>query len=169
MAYQSISHSRSHRVPFHGLGRAPGYMGNYCSDGMAGPSPGDPDFVKSLLGGGGGASKAGGGGDSAAAIAGAVSSVANTIGTGIDAAMGGPQKRERESKRNYEIAKLQAQAAAGNADAAIQVARLQAEASVEAARLAAQGSGMDKKTTVIIAAVGGVALLGVLGVFLLKK
>ena len=134
MAYEGITHARSHRVPFAGLGRAPGYMGNYGAsgfDGLSGPS-----------------------------------TVAATI---TDVASGGPQKRERESRRNLEIARLQAQGAAGNAQAQIEVARLQAEAAVAAARVAGQSRGMSKTTIIAIAGVAGVALLGGIGYMLLKK
>lgn len=140
MAYEGISHARSHRVPFAGLGRAPGYMGNYCGDGMSGPSN----------------------------VTAAITAGAQTIATITDVASGGPQKRERESRRNLEIARLQAQGAAGNAQAQVEVARLQAEAAVAAARAAGQG-GMSKTTMIAIAGVAGVALLGGLGYMLLKK
>jgi hypothetical protein len=192
MAYESISHARSHRAPFAGLGRAPGYMGNYCSDGMAGPSPGDAgyralarhaslgnsaksastgggDMLQSAIsaftgggGGGGGGGAAAGGPDPVAAVASAVSETMKATGTAIDAAMGGPQKRERESRRNLQIAQLTAQAAAGNAAAQVEIARLQAEAAVESARLAGQSGDASTKKMMMIG--GGVALLAVIGI-----
>lgn len=190
MAYQAISHARSHRVPFHGLGRAPGYMGNYCQDGMAGPSPGDPDYVapsgktastsggaKSASSGGGslvgsaGALPGGGGGSAggAAEIAGAVEQGLRTLETIYSISSGAPKQQERTSKNNLKIAELQAQAAAGNAQAQVEIARLQAEASVAAARLAGQSGGMDKKTIMILGGVGLLAVLGIGAVVLLKK
>ena len=144
MAYEGISHARSHRVPFAGLGRAPGYMGNYGASGFDGLS---------------GASN----------TAAAITAGAQTIATITDVASGGPQKRERESRRNLEIARLQAQAASGNAQAQIEVARLQAEAAVAAARVAGQSRGMSKTAIIAIAGVAGVALLGGIGYMLLKK
>ena len=169
MAYESISHARSHRAPFAGLGRAPGYMGNYCSDGMAGPSPGDADFMKTLLGSGGGGAKGGGGGGAAAGGANPVAAVANAAGellkttsTIIDAASGGYEKRERESRRNLEIARLQASAAGGNAAAQVEIAKLQAEAAIESARLAGQAGDASTKKIMMIG--GGIALLAVLGI-----
>jgi hypothetical protein len=220
MAYQSISHARSHRAPFAGLGRAPGYMGNYCSDGMAGPSPGDAGYralarhaslgnstksastgggdmlqsaISAFTGGGGGAGGGGGSGAKAGTSAGSLTSaVSSYLGAGgggggaaaagggaavwgtvaaealkttstiVDAAVGGPQKRERESRRNLEIARLQAQAAGGNAAAQIEIARLQAEAAVESARLAGQAGDASTKKLMMIG--GGVALLAVLGI-----
>lgn len=206
MAYESISHARSHRAPFAGLGRAPGYMGNYCSDGMAGPSPGDADYVakstssgsgaksassggdllqsaiSAYTGGGGAAAAAaagaagGGGGGAAAgpnpvaAVASAVSETMKTTSTIVDAAMGGPQKRERESRRNLQIAQLTAQAAAGNAAAQVEIARLQAEAAVESARLAGQsGDASSKKMMMIIGGVGLLAVVGIGAAIALKK
>jgi hypothetical protein len=83
-------------------------------------------------------------------------------GTAIDAAMGGPQKRERESRRNLQIAQLTAQAAAGNAAAQVEIARLQAEAAVESARLAGQSGDASTKKMMMIG--GGVALLAVIGI-----
>ncbi|NBO45860.1 MAG: hypothetical protein EBU85_02410, partial [Actinobacteria bacterium] len=80
----------------------------------------------------------------------------------VDAAVGGPEKRERESRRNLQIAQLQAQAAAGNATAQIEIARLQAEAAVEAARIAGQSGDASTKKLLMIG--GGVALLAVLGI-----
>ena len=143
MAYESISHARSHRAPFAGLGRAPGYMGNYCGDdGMAG------------------AAAAGGGG--AGAWGTAVAEGFKTTSVVIDAASGGYQKRERESRRNLEIARLQASAAGGNAAAQVEIARLQAEASVESARLAGQSGDASTKKIMMIG--GGIALLAVLGI-----
>lgn len=200
MAYESISHARSHRAPFAGLGRAPGYMGNYCSDGMAGPSPGDAGYralarhaslgnstksastgggaksassgdggsLQSAIsaftggGGGGGGGAAAGGADPVAAVASAVSETMKTTSTIVDAAMGGPQKRERESQRNLQIAQLTAQAAAGNAAAQVEIARLQAEAAVESARLAGQSGDASTKKMMMIG--GGVALLAVIGI-----
>lgn len=151
MAYESISHARSHRAPFAGLGRAPGYMGNYCGDdGMAG------------------AAAAGGGGASAWGTA--IAEGLKTTSTIIDAAQGGYQKRERESRRNLEVARLQASAASGNAAAQVEVARLQAEAAVEAARLAGRaGDAASKKTMLIVGGVGLLAVLGIGAVVLLKK
>jgi len=150
-------------------------MGNYCSDGLAGPSPGDADFLKSLMPDGGGA-KAGGvgaaaaGGGGAAAVASAFAEGFKTTSTIIDAAMGGPQKRERESQRNLQIAQLTAQAAAGNAAAQVEIERLRAEASVEAARLAGQaGDASSKKTMMIIGGVGLLAVVGIGAVIALKK
>lgn len=174
MAYEGITHARSHRVPFAGLGRAPGYMGNYCSDGMAGPSPGDADFMKTLLGSGGGGAKASGGGagapDPSSAWAGAVAEGFKATSTIVDAAMGGAAKRERESRRNLQIAQLQAQAASGNAAAQVEIARLQAEAAVESAKLAGQSGDASTKKIMLIG--GGIALLAVLGIgaaIVLKK
>ena len=150
MAYESISHARSHRAPFAGLGRAPGYMGNYCGDdGMAGAAAA-----------GGGAAAAGGGG--AGAWGTAVAEGFKTTSVVIDAASGGYQKRERESRRNLEIARLQASAAGGNAAAQVEIARLQAEASVESARLAGQSGDASTKKIMMIG--GGIALLAVLGI-----
>lgn len=182
MAYESISHARSHRAPFAGLGRAPGYMGNYCSDGLAGPSPGDADFLKSLIGGDGGAKAGGGaaGGGAAgggatgpnpvAAVANAVAETMKTTSTIVDAAMGGQQKRERESRRNLQIAQLTAQAAAGNAAAEVEKARLQAEAAVEAAKVAGQsGDASSKKMMMIIGGVGLLAVVGIGAAIALKK
>ena len=148
MAYESISHARSHRAPFAGLGRAPGYMGNYCSDGMG-----------AAAAGGGGAAAGGGG---AAAWGTAVAEGFKTTSVVIDAASGGYQKRERESRRNLEIARLQASAAGGNAAAQVEIARLQAEASVESARLAGQSGDASTKKIMMIG--GGIALLAVLGI-----
>ena len=153
MAYQGISHARSHRVPFAGLGRAPGYMGNYCGEyGLSGAT--------SASSSGGGAAAAGGGG--AAAWASAVAEGFKTTSTIIDAAAGGYQKRERESRRNVQIAQLTAQAAAGNAAAQVEIARLQAEAAVESARLAGQAGDASTKRLMMIG--GGIAILAVLGI-----
>jgi hypothetical protein len=151
-------------------------MGNYCSDGMAGPSPGDADFMKTLLGSGGGGSKASGGGtgatgpDPSAAWASAVAEGFKATSTIVDAAMGGAAKRERESRRNLQIAQLTAQAAAGNAAAQVEIERLRAEAAVESARLAGQAG--DASTRKIMMIGGGIAILAVLGVgaaIVLKK
>ena len=151
MAYESISHARSHRAPFAGLGRATGYMGNYCGEGV-------------------GALGAGASGGGAAAWGTAVAAGFQATSTIVDAAMGGPAKRERESRRNLQIAQLQAQAAAGNAAAQIEIERLRAEAAVESARLAGQAGDASTKKLLMIG--GGVALLAVLGIgaaVILKK
>lgn len=176
-------------------------MGNYCSDGMAGPSPGDADYVaksassgsgaKSASSGGdllqsaisaytggvgggaaaaGGGAAAAGGGGAAAAWGSAVAEGFKATSTIVDAAQGGYQKRERESRRNLQIATLQAQAAAGNAAAQIEIERLRAEASVEAARLAGQaGDASSKKMMMILGGVGILAVLGIGAAVLLKK
>lgn len=153
MAYEGITHARSHRAPFAGLGRAPGYMGNYCSDGMAGAA-------SSSGGASGGAAAAGGG--AASAWGTAVAEGFKATSTIIDAAQGGYEKRERDSRRNLQIAQLQAQAAGGNAAAQVEIARLQAEAAVESARLAGQSG--DASTRKIMMIGGGIALLAVLGI-----
>jgi hypothetical protein len=142
-------------------------MGNYCADGsLGGPTAGDADFMKTLLGSGGGGAKGGAGaaagGGGAAAWGTAVAEGFKATSTIIDAAQGGYQKRERESRRNLEIARLQAQAAGGNAAAQIEIARLQAEAAVESARLAGQAGDASTKKLLMIG--GGVALLAVVGI-----
>lgn len=109
----------------------------------------------------------GGGGGGAAAWAGAVSSIANTTGTLALIAAGAPQKAERDSRRQLEIARLQAQGAAGGAAAQIEIARLQAEAARDAANAQATGSSNTVKTVMI--GVGGLAVLGIVAAVVLKK
>jgi hypothetical protein len=118
-------------------------MGNYCGEGV-------------------GALGAAAGGGGAAAWGTAVAEGFKATSTIVDAAQGGPEKRERESRRNLEIARLQAQAAGGNATAQIEIARLQAEAAVESARLAGQAGDASSKKLMMIG--GGVALLAVVGI-----
>jgi len=102
-----------------------------------------------------------------------IGSTADAIAAGIRAgadivniASGAPKQAERASRNALETARLNAAAASGNAAAQVEIARIQAET----ARLqAGASSGSGGKSTMIAAAIGGVALLGVLGFVLLKK
>ncbi len=140
MSYQAISHNRSHRVPFHGLGRGPGYMSGCsgCGDGM-------------------------GAGDWAAA-GGQIATSAATI---FSIASGAPKQNERASRNAMETARLNAGSAGATAAAQVEIARIQAETARLAA--GAPQPGGSKTPLIIGAVVGGVALLGVLGFVLLKK
>jgi len=86
---------------------------------LSGPMPGDSDYRAPTS-----TSSSGGGGG----WAGAASSIAQTTGTLALIAAGAPQKAERDSRRQLEIARLSAAAAGGDAAARIEIARLQAEA-----------------------------------------
>lgn len=139
MSYQAISHNRSHRVPFHGLGRGPGYMSGCsgCGDGM---------------------------GADWAAAAGQIA----TAGASIFAiASGAPKQHERASINAMETARLNAGSAGTTALAQVEIARIQAETARLTA--GARQPGGSKTPLIIGAVVGGVALLGVLGFVLLKK
>jgi hypothetical protein len=105
--------------------------------------------------------------DTAAAIASATAAGLQTISKFADIASGGPQKAERASRRNLEIARLQAQGAAGSAAAAVEAARIQAAAAAEAAREAAKG----RQGTIKLALIGAgvLAVLGIGAVIVLKK
>lgn len=102
-----------------------------------------------------------------AGYGGAIASGANLVGTLALIAAGQPQKAERESRRNLEIARLQAQGGAGAAAAQIEVARLQAEAAREAATASAKTQSGTVKMVMI--GVGGLAVLGIVAAVVLKK
>jgi len=125
---------------------------------LSGPMPGDSDYRAPTS-----TSSSGGGGG----WAGAASSIAQTTGTLALIAAGAPQKAERDSRRQLEIARLSAAAAGGDAAARIEIARLQAEATKEAALSQTKGSeGMVK---MVMIGVGGLAVLGIVAAVVLKK
>jgi hypothetical protein len=96
-----------------------------------------------------------------------VTSIAQTTGTFADIAAGGPQKRERDSRRQLEIARLQAQGGAGAAAAQIRIAELQAEAAREASVGVAKAQGNTVKMALI--GIGALAVLGIGAAVVLRK
>lgn len=98
MSYQAISQARSHRVPFHGMGRAPGYMNGCagCGDGMGA----DLAWI----------------GKSAEAAA----EIAKT-------ASGAYAQQARAARDAMRAAQATAGAAGANAAAQVEIARIQAE------------------------------------------
>jgi len=97
----------------------------------------------------------------------AIAEGAKATSTIADIAAGGPQKRERESRRNLEIAQLTAQGAAAGSANALAIARLQAEAARDAAASGHKSS--NKNTMLIVGGVVGVAVLGLVGMVLMPK
>jgi hypothetical protein len=143
---------------------------------LSGPMPGDADYQAPKSGGTKTPISSGGtktptessasswtGADYASAI----SSGANLVGTMANIASGAPQKAERDSRRQLEIARLQAQGAAGGAAAQVEIARLQAEAAREASAASAATRGSTIKMVMI--GVGGLAVLGIVAAVVLRK
>ena len=105
----------------------------------------------------------GGGSDYATAIASGVQSAADIVKT----ASGAYAQQARASRDTMLAARANAGSASERAAADIRIAEINAE--IRRLDNAAQAEVSNKKTVMIAAAVGGVALLGVLGFVLLKK
>jgi hypothetical protein len=97
----------------------------------------------------------------------AIASGAQAVSTFADIAAGGPQKRERDSRRQLEIARLSAQGGAGAAAAQIRIAELQAEAAREASVGVAKAQGNTVKMALI--GIGALAVLGIGAAVVLRK
>jgi len=98
MSYQAISQARSHRVPFHGLGRAPGYM-----NGCAGCGPGMGAGLEWI------------------------GKTAEATAKTADIIAGGDAKRARTARDNMLAAQATAGAAGQTAAAQVEIARIHAE------------------------------------------
>jgi hypothetical protein len=96
-----------------------------------------------------------------------ISSGANLVGTFANLFAGTAQKDERNSRRQLEIARLQAQGGAGAAAAQIRIAELQNEAAREASVGVAKAQG--KMVQMVMIGVGALAVLGIGAAVILRK